>query len=138
MLLYTRSFNNVIEIQGKGFVLGFAKDVSPLLKVRQIKLNPGDVLGITTEGIIKSHSLRGDRYGKDNIRKSMTENYMYDGMHMVSFLLDDLKRFIAKDVDEDITVMMIRYLGKDSQTVQDDEDEAENSEVPSESVDAQS
>ncbi|MDE5775661.1 MAG: serine/threonine-protein phosphatase [Treponemataceae bacterium] len=138
MLLYTRSFNNVIEIQGKGFVLGFAKDVSPLLKVRQIKLNPGDVLGITTEGIIKSHSLRGDRYGKDNIRKSMTENYMYDGMHMVSFLLDDLKRFIAKDVDEDITVMMIRYLGKDSQTVQDDEGETENSEVPSETVDAQS
>lgn len=138
MLLYTRSFNNVIEIQGKGFVLGFAKDVSPLLKVRQIKLNPGDVLGITTEGIIKSHSLRGDRYGKDNIRKSMTENYMYDGMHMVSFLLDDLKRFIAKDVDEDITVMMIRYLGKDSQTVQDDEGEVENSEMPSETVDAQS
>lgn len=137
MLLYTRSFNNVIEIQGKGFVLGFAKDVTPLLKVRQIKLNPGDVLGITTEGIIKSHSLRGDRYGKDNIRKSMTENYMYDGTHMVTFLLDDLKRFIAKDVDEDITVMMIRYLGKDSQTVQDDEGETENSEVPSETVDAQ-
>ena len=137
MLLYTRSFNNVIEIQGKGFVLGFAKDVTPLLKVRQIKLNPGDVLGITTEGIIKSHSLRGDRYGKDNIRKSMTENYMYDGTHMVTFLLDDLKRFIAKDVDEDITVMMIRYLGKDSQTVQDDEDEAENSETPFEVVDAQ-
>ena len=137
MLLYTRSFNNVIEIQGKGFVLGFAKDVTPLLKVRQIKLNPGDVLGITTEGIIKSHSLRGDRYGKDNIRKSMTENYMYDGTHMVTFLLDDLKRFIAKDVDEDITVMMIRYLGKDSQTVQDDEDETENSETPFEVVDAQ-
>lgn len=137
MLLYTRSFNNVIEIQGKGFVLGFAKDVTPLLKVRQIKLNPGDVLGITTEGIIKSHSLRGDRYGKDNIRKSMTENYMYDGTHMVTFLLDDLKRFIAKDVDEDITVMMIRYLGKDSQTVQDDEGETKNSETPFEVVDAQ-
>lgn len=137
MLLYTRSFNNVIEIQGKGFVLGFAKDVTPLLKVRQIKLNPGDVLGITTEGIIKSHSLRGDRYGKDNIRKSMTENYMYDGTHMVTFLLDDLKRFIAKDVDEDITVMMIRYLEKDSQTVQDDEGETENSETPFEVVDAQ-
>lgn len=138
MLLYTRSFNNVIEIQGKGFVLGFAKDITPLLKVRQIKLNPGDVLGITTAGIIKSHSLRGDSYGKDNIRKSMTENYMYDGMHMVTFLLDDLKRFIAKDVDEDITVMMIRYLGKDSQTVQDEEPEAESTEEPSEeTVEAQ-
>lgn len=145
MLLYTRSFNNVIEIQGKGFVLGFAKDITPLLQVRQIKLNPGDVLGITTAGIIKSHSLRGDIYGKDNIRKSMTENYMYDGMHMVSFLLDDLKRFIAKDVDEDITVMMIRYLGKDSYTVQvndsetensETNSETENSEVPSEAVEA--
>ncbi len=128
MLLYTRAFNNVIEIQGKGFVLGFAKDVTPLLKVRQVKLNPGDILAITTEGIINSHSLRGDRYGKDNIRKSMTENYMYDGMHMTAFLLDDLKRFIAKEVDEDITVMMIRYLGEDTQTLSGEEEPVAESE----------
>lgn len=124
MLLYTRSFNNVIEIQGAGYVLGFAKDVTPLLKVKQMKLNPGDVLAITTAGIINSHSLRGDQYGKDNIKKSMTDNYMYDGMHMASFLFDDLKRFMAKDLDEDITVMMLRYLDKDTQTVSNlDEDE---------------
>lgn len=134
MLLYTRSFNNVIEIQGAGYVLGFAKDVTPLLKVKQMKLNPGDVLAITTAGIINSHSLRGDQYGKDNIKKSMTDNYMYDGMHMASFLFDDLKRFMAKDLDEDITVMMIRYLDKDTQTVSNLDEDGQATEAAEEEV----
>ncbi len=122
MLLYTRAYNNVIEIQGNGYVLGFVKDVSPLLKVKQIKLNAGDVIAITTAGLINSHSLRGEQYGKDRIKKSMTDNYMYSGMRMCSFLFDDLKRFMAKELDDDITVTMIRYLDKDSQTVSDEED----------------
>ena len=124
MLLYTRAYNNVIEIQGNGYVLGFVKDISPLLKVKQIKLNAGDVIAITTAGLINSHSLRGEQYGKDRIKKSMTDNYMYSGMRMCSFLFDDLKRFMAKELDDDITVTMIRYLDKDSQTVSDDEEDS--------------
>ena len=123
MLLYTRAYNNVIEIQGNGYVLGFVKDITPLLKVKQIKLNAGDVIALSTAGLINSHSLRGEQYGKDRIKKSMTDNYMYSGMRMCSFLFDDLKRFMAKELDDDITVTMIRYLDKDSQTVTDDEDE---------------
>ena len=122
MLLYTRAYNNVIEIQGNGYVLGFVKDITPLLKVKQIKMNAGDVIAITTAGLINSHSLRGEQYGKDRIKKSMTDNYMYSGMRMCAFLFDDLKRFMAKDMDDDITVTMIRYLDKDSQTVEDDDD----------------
>lgn len=124
MLLYTRAYNNVIEIQGNGYVLGFVKDITPLLKVKQIKLSAGDVIAISTAGLINSHSLRGEQYGKDRIKKSMTDNYMYSGMRMCSFLFDDLKRFMAKELDDDITVTMIRYLDKDSQTVSDDEEEA--------------
>lgn len=122
MLLYTRAYNNVIEIQGNGYVLGFVKDITPLLKVKQIKLNAGDVIAITTAGLINSHSLRGEQYGKDRIKKSMTDNYMYSGMRMCAFLFDDLKRFMAKELDDDITVTMIRYLDKDSQTVSDEDD----------------
>lgn len=123
MLLYTRAYNNVIEIQGNGYVLGFVKEISPLLKVKQIKLNAGDVIAITTAGLINSHSLRGEQYGKDRIKRQMTDNYMYSGMRMCSFLLDDLKRFMAKELDEDVTVMMMRYLDKDSQTVSDETEE---------------
>lgn len=131
MLLYTRAYNNVIEIQGNGYVLGFVKDITPLLKVKQIKLNAGDVIAISTAGLINSHSLRGEQYGKDRIKKSMTDNYMYSGMRMCSFLFDDLKRFMAKELDDDITVMMIRYLDKDSQTVSDDDEESGDSAVVS-------
>ena len=127
MLLYTRAYNNVIEVQGNGYVLGFVKDITPLLKVKQIKLNAGDVIAISTAGLINSHSLRGEQYGKDRIKKSMTDNYMYSGMRMCSFLFDDLKRFMAKELDDDITVTMIRYLDKDSQTVSDEEDSGNGS-----------
>ncbi len=124
MLLYTRAYNNVIEIQGNGYVLGFVKDIAPLLKVKQMKMSAGDVMTISTAGLINSHSLRGEQFGKDRIKKSMTDNYMYSGMRMCSFLFDDLKRFVSKELDDDITVMMIRYLDKNSTTVSDEEEVA--------------
>ena len=44
LMLYTQSYNNVIEIQGDGRVLGFVPDISKYAKVKKIKLNPGDLI----------------------------------------------------------------------------------------------
>ncbi len=120
MLMYTKSFNNVIEIQGSGYVLGFVKDISPLIKVKQMKLNTGDVIAISTSGLINSHSLRGEQFGKDRIKQSITDNYMYEASRMVNFTYDSLQKFMAKELDDDITLLMIRYLDAGNQLVTDE------------------
>lgn len=125
MLMYSKTYNNVIEIQGKGYVLGFVKDVSPLVKVKQIKLSAGDMLAVSTNGLINSHSLRGDTFGKERIKQSLMDNYTYPSGRIAKFTYDNLQRFMSKELEDDITMLVIRYFGKDSSMYMVEEDSAQ-------------
>ncbi len=112
MFLFTEAYNNAIEIQGDGKVLGFVKNIENLIKGKKIKLNPGDVLLATTDGLIDSQSLRGDRFGKDRIQKFILDNRMYPAERMAHFLYDNLIEFISKQVEDDVTITVIKYLSR--------------------------
>lgn len=131
MLLYTQAYNNVIEVQGKGYVLGFVKNISPILKVKQMHLNPGDIVGVTTDGLISSHSLRGEQFGKDRIKDGITDNNMYPANRMVAFTVDKLKKFMSKELESDITILYLKYLDKD--TIVEIPDETKDANIAGES-----
>lgn len=116
LFLYTRTYNNVIEIQGSGKVLGFVDDVSALLKVKKIKLGAGDVLFSCTDGLINSHSLRGEKFGKDRIQRVITDNIMYPAARIAGFADDELMKFISKERENDSTVLVFKYLAPAKQT----------------------
>ena len=110
LFVYTRAFNNVIEVQGEGRVLGFAKDIGPLIKVKKLQLNPGDIVVACTDGLIDCRSLRGTRFGRDRVQKAITENVMYDGMRMAQFIFDSLVNFLSKELDDDVSILVLKYL----------------------------
>lgn len=114
MLEYSKTYNNIIEIQGKGYVLGFVKDVTPLIKVKQIKLVSGDMLAISTNGLINSHSLRGEQFGKERIKQAIMDNYTYPANRIARFAFDNLQKFMSKELEDDITMVVLKYYGKDS------------------------
>lgn len=111
LLLYTKAYNNVIEIQGEGRILGFAKDIGPLIKVKKVKLSPGDIVMACTDGLIESLSLRGDKFGKDRVQKNLVDNVMFDADKMAQFEYDALTQFTSKQVENDVTVLVLKYLG---------------------------
>lgn len=111
MFLYTTGYNNAIEIQGSGYVLGFVKDIAPYLRVKKINLNPGDVILTTTDGLINASSLRGERYGKSRVQNQLLNNRMYTADRMAKFLCDDAEAFVSAEVEDDITVLVVKYLG---------------------------
>ncbi len=126
MLMYSKTYNNVIEIQGKGYVLGFVKDVTPLVKVKEIKLIAGDMLAVSTNGLINSHSLRGEQFGKERIKQTLLDNYTYPATRITKFAYDNLQRFMSKELEDDITMVVIRYFGNDtSMYIEDDADNAQ-------------
>ena len=125
MLMYSKTYNNVIEIQGKGYVLGFVKDISPLIKVKQVKLVSGDMLAVSTNGLINSHSLRGETFGKERIKQALMDNYTYPASRIARFTYDNLQRFMSKELEDDITMLVVRYLGKEGALVYDTEDSAQ-------------
>lgn len=110
ILLYTEAYNNVIEIQGGGHILGFVKDISPYISIKQIKLNKNDIVLACTDGLIESHSLRGEKFGKDRIQRYMVANAMYPAYRMAQFEYDELVKFMSHEMEDDVSVLVLKYL----------------------------
>lgn len=110
IFLYTEIYNNVIEIQGSGHILGFVKDISPYISVKQIKLHKNDIIFTCTNGLIESHSLRGEQFGKDRIQRNMVANVMYPASRMARFAFDELVRFMSHEMEDDVSVLIMKYL----------------------------
>ena len=110
MFLYTEAYNNVIEIQGSGHILGFVNDISPYISVKQIKLHKNDIVLACTDGLIESHSLRGEQFGKDRIQRLMVANAMYPAQRMAQFEHDELMRFMSHEMEDDVSVLVMKYL----------------------------
>lgn len=109
-LLFNRAYNNVMEIQGEGHVLGFVKDISPYIKVKKVKLNPGDILIACTDGMLDSKSLRGESFGKDRLQKSIIENTSLSAQSMISTAYNALLEFLSKELDDDVSVFALKML----------------------------
>lgn len=112
LFMYSQAYNNVIEIQGDGRVLGFVKNIDKLLKVKKVKLNPGDIIFGSTDGLIESKSLRGEPFGKERIQKSIMENLAYPADRMAQFMHKSLLEFTSKELEDDVSVLAIKYLAK--------------------------
>lgn len=111
LFVYTKAYNNVIEVQGEGKILGFAKDIGPLIKVKKVKLLPGDVVVSCTDGLIETQSIRNEPFGKERVQRSLIENLMYPAGKIAQFTYDALVKFTSKELDDDITLFVMKYLG---------------------------
>ena len=100
LMLYTQSYNNVIEIQGDGRVLGFVSD---------IKLNPGDLVFACTDGLIESQSLRGEAFGKGRIQGCILDNLNYSSNKITQFTYENMREFTAKEQEADITCLVMKF-----------------------------
>ncbi len=111
IFLYTKSYNNVIEIQGEGKVLGFVENISELITVKEMQLHAGDIVLTCSDGVTDSLSLRGELYGKKRIENVLLENMLYPSQNICQFLYDDLQSFTAKGISDDVSVLLLKLLG---------------------------
>ncbi len=109
LMMYTQVYNNVIEIQGSGHVLGFVKDISPFISVKTTKLNRGDIILACTDGMIQSHSLRGEQFGKERVQQALLDNSTYPAQRMAQFTFDGLLKFMSKEMEDDVSILILKY-----------------------------
>ena len=110
-MMYTQVYNNVIEIQGSGHILGFVKDISPYISVKTTKLNHSDIIMACTDGLIQSHSLRGEQFGKERVQHAVLDNSTYPAQRMAQFTFDGLLKFMSKEMEDDVSILVIKYEG---------------------------
>ena len=135
LMMYTQVYNNVIEIQGSGHILGFVKDISPYISVKTTKLNRGDIILACTDGLVQSHSLRGEMYGKERIQQAILDNSTYNAQRMTQFTFDDLMKFMSKEMEDDVSILVLKYESKVAEEEFADVAESEQvKEVPEEIV----
>lgn len=109
MAMYVHSYKNVIEIQGEGRVLGFVKDIYPYLKVRKIVLNPNDAIVFTTDGLIESSNLKGDRFGNERVSRLLSVLKDKTSLEIADSIYKSLSDFIAGEVEDDITILVFKH-----------------------------
>ncbi|MCQ2592362.1 MAG: serine/threonine-protein phosphatase [Treponema sp.] len=109
LMLYTQVYNNVIEIQGSGHILGFVKDISPYISVKTTKLSRGDIILACTDGLVDSHSLRGEQFGKERVQQCLLDNSTYPAQRMVQFTFDSLLKFMSKEMEDDVSILVMKY-----------------------------
>lgn len=110
MFLLSSSYNNPVEIQGGGKVLGFVKDIEPHINVRKAVFKSGDILLTTTDGLTDAESIRGARFGKERIQASLIENRSQTSERIVRFLSESVEEFIQQELSDDITILAIKFL----------------------------
>ena len=109
MSMYISSYKNAIEIQGEGRVLGFVKNIAPFLKVRKITLHKGDVIVFTTDGLLESTNLKGDRFGSDRVGRLLQENNSATASQIARTIYNNLLDFILRKIGDDVTILVLKY-----------------------------
>lgn len=110
MFLLSSAYNNPVEIQGDGKVLGFVSNIAPYVSVRKASFKAGDILLMTTDGLTDAESVRGARFGKERIQKSLFERRTQSADRIVRGLVDDVKEFVSDELEDDITIVAIKFL----------------------------
>jgi Stage II sporulation protein E (SpoIIE) len=109
IMLYSPAFDTFIEVQGEGRILGFVKDVAPYLKPRRLALTQGSVLIASTDGLLDSENLRGERFGKERLRRSVHERLGLTAAEISSGAMGDLLAFTDKRQDDDVTLFVMKH-----------------------------
>ncbi len=112
LFLYTKVYNNVMEIQGEGHILGFVKEITPYIKVKKVKMSPGDILVACTDGLIDSRNQHGEKFGKERIQKSIAESTAQSASKIALNSFNSLTGFINKGLDDDVSVLALKCISK--------------------------
>jgi hypothetical protein len=108
LLLYSPSFDAFIEVQGEGRILGFVRDVAPFLKPRKLTLPPGSILIASTDGVVDSENLRGDRFGKDRLVRAAHQRLAASSADIAGGIVEDLLDFTGRKQEDDITLLVLK------------------------------
>lgn len=110
LFMYNKTYNNMIEIQGEGRVLGFAEDISSLIKVKKVQLASGDLLVGVTNGLIETKSMRGESFGKARIQRVVLDNIKQPAEKLCGFLSTAVREFVDKEMEEDASALIVKII----------------------------
>jgi len=108
-----KSSNSIITLKSTGskFPLGFIEEKH--FQEENIRLNPGDVLVLYTDGVSESWNLQHEFYGSDHLRRFLKnlDTLNLSSNIIIDKIMEDVKKFTEEvDQHDDITVVVVKVL----------------------------
>lgn len=94
-----------------GFPIGLDPEIAEYVHSTTIKLNPGEVLALYTDGITESVNLAGEYYGLDRLCRVLSNNWQRSAGDIKEILIEDVRNHIgSQKVYDDITLVILKQL----------------------------
>ena len=90
-------------------VLGWFDD--PGLEQGSVQVRPGDRLVLYTDGWLEAKSVEGESFGEHRFAEALTRLGILDGEALVNELVREVERFAAGKLDDDLTMLVVEFLG---------------------------
>jgi len=116
VLVYHTKTEKVDSIRSGGIALGMIPDVSKIAQEKEIPLEIGDTIVLYTDGITEAKDRTGIMYGVERLAESLKKNgYRPSAESIFDNVTKDFANFVGEYVQtDDITMIVIKYLGKDA------------------------
>jgi sigma-B regulation protein RsbU (phosphoserine phosphatase) len=108
--LLLRADGELLELTKTGPVLGILQG-APYQLSPPLRLEPGDVLMLYTDGIFEAQDASGQMYGEERLRESLRARHRAasSSQEILEGVLEDLSRFVGDHpLDDDITCLVVR------------------------------
>ncbi len=98
------------RIETPGTWLGVVPDVGPAMPDSELRLQPGDLMLLYSDGVTEAMNGRRMQFGMDRLCDALVARRERPAVDICAALMGDVKAWTAQQYD-DVTVLVLRYLG---------------------------
>lgn len=101
-----------LRTKGLGLGLDRSRQFHKTIAEEHVRLQPGDVFVLYTDGVVESRNPNGDEYGYERLLDALREHRHEEAADLHCALLADLTDFMVdKTYDDDMTLVVLKWHG---------------------------
>ena len=105
LFCYRASMNSCTITKLDGVPIGIDED--SVYKQARVKLNPGDMVVLYTDGVTEMRNEQGEEYGIQRLNKLIVGNNHLNAEEFVQLMVEDLENFRGQEPPHDDTTMLV-------------------------------
>jgi serine phosphatase RsbU (regulator of sigma subunit) len=105
LLCYRSSMRACTHTQLEGVPIGIDEEYE--YKQARVKLNPGDLVVLCTDGVTEMRNAQQQEYGQKRLQNLLVNNYELDADKFVELLVQDVEKFRGSEPPHDDTTVLV-------------------------------
>lgn len=106
-ILFDPNSNSFPDLSGQGVPLGIWQDSA--YEESEKRVNPGQVILITTDGIKETCNAKGEMFGKDRLKNIMRDHAQKPAKEIIAAMVEAMEDFrFPREMEDDATMVIIK------------------------------